>query len=79
MEIKIEKGIPLPSRRGDLLKWNLPFHKMSVGDSFKLTQTGGRTSIYHEIKLFTNKHKRKRFTVQVLNKKAKTIRVWRIK
>ena len=77
-DIKIEKGIALPPKKGGVCKY--PLHDMEVGDSFFATDEKGlgiRTLQAHVCSAVANFKKRhgKRFSVRIGDG---GVRVWRV-
>jgi hypothetical protein len=80
---KIEKGIPIPTHRGENSKY--PFFEMDLNDSFEV-QVGNTTpekiaasirNCYHNICRNNKDFKNKKFTIRVTSNT--TVRCWRIK
>ena len=82
-EIKIEKGIPIPHRKGEKSKY--PFFEMDINDSFEV-KVGNTTpeklsasirNCYHNICRFNKDFKNRKFTIRVIGNTS--VRCWRIR
>ena len=71
-KFKIEKGIPMPSRRNGSL---YPFGQMKVGDSFVVT--GEHCKSIHQALYYQNTKSGMKFTGRKLDEGK--YRVWRVK
>jgi len=70
-KFRIEKGIPIPSRRNG----SYPFDQMKVGDSFVVT--GEQCKSIHQALYYQNTKSNMKFTGRKLDEGK--YRVWRIK
>ena len=78
----IEKGIPIPGRRGMERDWEYPFLEMEVGDSFHVLMSKVSSSIMStRINAYNRLHPDTRFRVrtQVNDDGERLTRVWRVK
>lgn len=72
--IKIDKGIPVPSRHSREGRLEFPFGDMDVGESFFVTQVTVSTLLSH-----ARKAKPRRFTMRsMIEGGVRGTRVWRI-
>lgn len=81
---KIEKGVPIPRKRGEKSKY--PFSQMEVGDSFEvkvdiLTSPEKLAmsirNCYHNVCRYNNEFKDRKFTIRIIS--PQSVRCWRIK
>jgi len=81
---KIEKGVPIPTRKGEKSKY--PFFKMVVGDSFEVPVSNTTTpeklaasvrNCYHNICRNNKEFKNRKFTIRVMSNTS--VRCWRVK
>jgi hypothetical protein len=77
MEIKIEKGIPIPKKRES--KWSL-FGQMNVGDSvfFPFTDESSSTSCTSSMTYYSTKKGYKLTRRITIENGVRGIRVWRL-
>lgn len=80
----IERGIPIPARRGASRKY--PFGQMQVGDSFTVTPAGFGKPVFidalqhcmsNTARSFAKRHGGK-FATRIVNDRT-AVRVWRVK
>jgi len=84
-EFKIEKGVPIPRKRGEKSKY--PFFEMEVGDSFVVPVAGSNKTpeqmamsirnCYHNICRYNKNYKDCKFTIRIIE--STSVRCWRIK